>query len=303
MDPFHSVQQRVEYLLREYPALSFKPVLLPVAIAHLIAESVRYEYPAAASFLLPTLYLFWMAALMYAHFYDLGRRHVQSLARGVDSRLKIGKDFCFSSAELQESFERWRLNAPFWTALEYLSLLHVALLDLKFALTEECRASGAIFQPWHLAVPVLVCCRVGFRGRLSPFGYSILSFGIYAYAWCVQGSMLLSGDKCFGVIGDESFKGPMVKQAVAASAYFGVTYLVSPVAQAFVPLKLAVGCVGCVCCTYPHVIMKDGAIDFQLDAELWSLYWICVGVLLMAFVSLQASVRLTQAGMSQFLRR
>jgi hypothetical protein len=279
------------------------------------ALSLLLEYPAlglAASFVSLyqglsvsklTLLSLVVASLLVAaclHLYHLARQRVQQLADGMTAGEEISTNFCFTSVELHELFELWRRRALFWRALDYGSVAHFALFFVKIVGKAGCAAATYKIMP--LAVFSLALVRLLYRERLSSASYSMLSLTANTFIWVTHCGFMLAGDPCFGALAREPYSRALPTQVLFACATLAVMNLITPVGQAYLPVKLGIAFVGSLSSSYMHTLYRDGTLRSEEDPEGWNVFWLCIGIFASCMATFHVNTRLVEAAMCRFLR-
>jgi hypothetical protein len=287
MDPSAPLERMLTLLL-EYPMTGLVAAVVSLNQGFFISEATTVA-----------LCLCLLALLYCVHLYDLARQRVQEVARSVDAGIEIRRNFCFASTETQESFERWRHRAMFWRALDWGAVAHNGVFTLKLAWRRECGTSFQIVP--LLAVFSLLLGRMTFREKLSSAAYSLLSLFANTLVWATHCGFLLAGDPCFGAVGREGFADSIQMQALFACAALVITNLITPVCQAFVPLKLSIAFAGSLASSYMHMLFRDGGLNVEVDREGWGYFWLCLGLCICTMATFHANTMLVETGMTRFL--
>eukprot|EP00193_Tetraselmis_chui_P004133 CAMPEP_0177766898 /NCGR_PEP_ID=MMETSP0491_2-20121128/8772_1 /TAXON_ID=63592 /ORGANISM="Tetraselmis chuii, Strain PLY429" /LENGTH=301 /DNA_ID=CAMNT_0019283347 /DNA_START=145 /DNA_END=1050 /DNA_ORIENTATION=+ len=286
----HNLMDRLQALMVEYPALGLVGSFVALNQGFFMSEAT-----------LAALCLGFLGLAACVHWYDLARKRVQQQARRLGGGLEIRPNFCFASAELQESFERCRRRAVLWRALDWGAVLFLPVLAIKLAGKSECGALG--YQLWPLSILSACLPRLLYRDRLSTGTYSLVSLVVTTLIWVNHCCMLLRGDLCFGALWRRRvFLGP--KHPVLAMFGFTaltITNALNPVSQAYVPLKLILTATGSVCGCYMQLLFRDGTIRTEADPEGWGLYWLCVGIGASCMATFHANTMLVEEGMMRYM--
>jgi hypothetical protein len=299
------VVDRLSVLLSSYPALGCAVALV------LLVPGLMPSYSSSVGLAVPIFclqYTCCAVAAVTAHFYDLARLRLQTLATTycqqpttASRAITIQRDFGFADVQLQEEFECWEARSGFWRGVDWLSVGFAIECHLKMLAVRECRRS-AFYQLWALGLSLLMLYRVLKRPHMSSSTYSMLSLASQIYAWGSHVFFLWSGDCCFGSFGAEFFaSGAIPSQTLMSCATFFFMYLLCPVSQPYVPLKTATGFVGSVVSCYMHILIRNCTMDVAVDPDRWSFFWIFSGLVVAAALCFNVSTTLSEAGMSRYL--
>jgi hypothetical protein len=286
-------------LLSEYPFLSGRGAVLPAALAFIapLASAGQGSRAWDVTFQ-AAICSCYVALLVLMHFYDLSRRRIHALAevQGVG----VGRNFTFTSPELQESFEVWRMKGLFWRALDWGTFVILAAFTLKvISLWEAC---GPLHRLWALGAAMSWAPRVLFLSRLSSRGHSALGLFCYTYSWVTRGIMLLYGDECVvASFGRHLFSGSVAGSVLSSILLHISGHLLTPVSQALLPWKMSTGLLGFTLMGYLHVLRQEGGIDWTVDKDRWGLLMLVIGQAITSLAIFSVCTAVTEAGMGKFL--
>jgi hypothetical protein len=297
-DPVN-VLARLEVLVSEYPFLCGRGAVLPVLLAFVapLASAGRGSRAWDAAFQ-TAICGCYVALLLSMHLFDLARRRVETKAgaRGVAVR----RDCCFTSPELQEAFEGWRLKGPFWRLLDWATVAYVAAYMVKLArLRSVC---GPLHLIWALGSFISSASRALCLHSLSPRGHSLLSLTGFSYIWVTRSMMLVSGDECVvASVGRQMYSGSVAAGVFMSILLYVAAHLLNPVSQAFIPWKMTSGVVGYTLVGYLHILRREDGIDWEVDKERWGLLMLVIGQVITSLAILHVGTLVCEASMHSFL--
>jgi hypothetical protein len=175
-----------------------------------------------------------------------------------------------------------------------------AIYQVKTANREAC---GVVPQLWLVAPTVLHLWRILDRRRLTSSRYSALSMSFCVYVWPSHFLPILAGDsECVGQMAQDMFSRSVGTATLLAWFLYMLVSIITPVAQAYIPYKVAINIVGCTCASYTHVLLgDDGVINLALDQHYRYLLWVLYSVSLAAMVEFLLSLEQSESNMARFL--
>jgi hypothetical protein len=136
-------------------------------------------------------------------------------------------------------------------------VLHLPVFAVK--LSEKAEGGSLGYHVWPLQILLLCLPRLLLREHFSSTGYSMFSLLINALIWAARSCFMLAGDRCLARYGKSPSPAAYPFEPCCNGLFITNTF--THVTQAYLPLKLIITGVGCLCTSYMHMLFQDGALE------------------------------------------